>query len=78
MSGDEPASVKVTLPVIYETLLEVKEIATQAVAGVANHTEQIRDHESRIRTLEARVWQAAGACAVLGIIAGSVASRLFT
>lgn len=75
--SDENPSVKVTLDVIYVTLLEVKEVATQAVAGVANHTEQIRDHESRIRTLEARVWQAAGACSVLGILAGAAASQLF-
>lgn len=68
--SDEPAAVRVTLPVIYETLLDVK-AKVDPIPGI------VLDHESRIRVLEARVWQAAGACSVLGILAGAAAGKLF-
>lgn len=73
---DEEAAVKVTLPVIYTTLLDVKDKVERVADSVEDHTGRLHDHEVRIRVLEARVWQAAGACSILGILAGVFASRI--
>lgn len=58
MSENEPV-VKVTLPVIYEKLLEVDKKVDPIPSIVA-------DHESRIRALERQVWIWLGASGVVG------------
>ncbi|MGN8245301.1 hypothetical protein ACTHAM_002420 [Cellulomonas soli] len=63
----EPAII--TLREVYDAVQELK----GDVAGVPT---RIDDHERRIRALEQRVWQAAGAAAALGAFIGLVGERV--
>jgi peptidoglycan hydrolase CwlO-like protein len=88
MVADEPA-VKVTLSDIYKKVESVDRNVADVNARVAEvdrkidpvliHVAELKttvtDHETRIRLLERRVWQAAGACAVLGTGVGLGVSK---
>lgn len=60
MAEQHPPVVVVTLQQIYEMLVELK-------VQLGDHPKQVDDHEKRIRALEAKVWAAGGAAAVVSI-----------
>lgn len=61
---EEPGAV-VTLDNMYQEIKGLRTDVTTMLANLANNTAIAQDHETRIRTLEKRVWIAAGAAAVL-------------
>lgn len=59
-TGNAPAVI--TLREVYDLVVEVKD----SVAIVPAHAEQLKDHETRLRALERKLWLLAGASAVAG------------
>ena len=66
-SLEPPLSVETQLALLRQEVGQVKEI----LKGRGD------DHESRLRKLEQRVWQASGAAAVIGAVVGAFAPTLF-
>ena len=58
----EPTT-EITLREVYDVVLELK-------GELSGTPDVIRDHEARIRKLEALVWKAAGAAMVIGAVLG--------
>ncbi|WP_424936661.1 MULTISPECIES: hypothetical protein [Bacteria] len=68
-----PAPAVITLREVYDLVTEVRD----SVAIVPSMSDQIKDHETRIRSLERKVWIVAGAAAVIGGVLGKVGPALF-
>lgn len=58
--------VVVTLTQIYDQILEMRGDVTDIKTKLENLTSKTDDHESRIRSLERRVWAAGGAGGAIG------------
>lgn len=58
------------------TLREVYDAVQELRGEVSGTPARVEDHERRIRTLEQRVWQAAGGAATLGAVIGLVGERV--
>lgn len=65
---------EITLREVYDLVVEVKD----SVAVVPAHGKTLDDHETRIRSLERKVWLAAGAAAVIGGTVGNLFPMLAT
>lgn len=70
---DEQPSVKITLDMIYAKQVKTSE----DVAELRHEIKDIRDHETRIRSLERRVWAFTGLAGTVGGTITAIASHLF-
>lgn len=68
-TGPSPTEARVTIREVYDIVLEVRD----SVAVVPSIRKDVDDHESRIRSLERKVWIAAGAAALLGVFGSKLA-----
>lgn len=64
-TADGGAHVIVTVESIYQLLLEVRDDVRTSSQTVDSVADSSRDHETRIRSLERKVWIAAGVAAAL-------------
>ena len=69
---EEEDAVKVTLRDVYAIMLEVRD----QVRDMHPLPSRIEDHETRIRSLERKVWAAAGAAAAAGGVVGIIGQQL--
>ena len=60
------------------TLREVYDAVQDLGRRVGSMPSTVTDHETRIRALERRVWQAAGAATVLGALVSQAAAQLLS
>ncbi|WNT44342.1 membrane protein [Microbacterium phage Mabodamaca] len=72
MSTPSTGPAVITLREVYDLVVEVKD----SVAVVPAQGDMLKDHEARIRSLERKVWLAAGGAMVLGGALGNLASTL--
>jgi hypothetical protein len=59
-------SVVITPTQMYEEIRSTHQIAQEIKAGLNPIAQQVADHETRLRSVERRMWLAAGAAAVAG------------
>lgn len=69
----EESGVVITTHEMYQELRQVHDEVREMRSDFREFTRDRQDHESRLRALEARVWQASGAAIILGALAGYVA-----
>ncbi len=72
LDDEEEDTVRVTMSDVYRLLLEVRD----EVREMRPLPARIEDHETRIRSLERKVWAAAGAAAAAGGVLGTIAQQL--
>lgn len=60
------SSAEITLKEVYDILVEVRTDVTSIKADLKNTSEDVQDHEARLRVVEKWIWGAAGAGAVGG------------
>lgn len=65
---------EISLREVYDLLVAVRDDVTALKAS--GTAKAVADHEDRIRSLERKVWIAAGAAAVIGGLFGNIAPAL--
>lgn len=73
MTTPTEPTVKVTMRDVYDLLLDLK----ATVDKMDGQPAQLQDHETRIRSLERKVWIAAGTATAAGGLLGSIGQQLF-
>lgn len=73
---DTTSGVKITIQAIYEGILETQQIARDTAAAVKTHTEDLADHERRLRSLERYVIGILAVGALLQIAAGAAITAI--
>lgn len=76
-SEGSPVGVTVDLGSMYTLLVETRDAVRDLNVKLDHLTDDSKDHESRIRALEKKVWQWAGAATVLGAGGGYGLAQLF-
>lgn len=76
MPPSEEPGIVITAHEMYQELREVHDEVKGLRSDFRELARDRSDHESRLRALEARVWQASGAAIILGALAGYVAQVL--
>lgn len=70
MSPGTEVGVTIDLGTLYSLVVETRDGVRDLSTKLDNLTDDSRDHETRLRALEQRVWKWAGAAAVLGTAGG--------
>ena len=58
---------EITLKEVYDILVDVRNDVTSIKSELKNTSEDVKDHESRLRSLEKWIWAAAGT----GVVGGA-------
>lgn len=68
------SNAEITLKEVYDILVDVRNDVTSIKSDLKNTSEDVKDHEGRLRALEKWIWAAAGA----GMLGGAGLSQVFT
>jgi hypothetical protein len=70
--------VKITMQAIYEATMVTQQLARETSSAVKTHTEEIADHEKRLRGLERSVISVVAVGALLQVAIGAAITGIIT
>ncbi|MGO2655966.1 MAG: hypothetical protein ACTH93_09095 [Pseudoclavibacter sp.] len=73
---DTGPAVKIDLPVIYSEVVAIKAIAAETSSAVKSHTDDLADHERRLRSLERSVISILAVGAILQVAIGAAITAI--